>query len=380
MASTDTTTIQIQNAPPIASIQGDATGVPGQTREFNLSAADPSSADQAAGFTYEWSVTKNGLPYASGTGATGSYLPDEISDYVITATASDQNGGISPPAGVAVQITAVALQGQDLAVGGTSGDDVIEISFSVDPGHPVQVVLNGSTLWNSPVVGQILVFGADGNDELRVNGTEIDDLAIKTVGQILWQSPFTQTIRWADIEHTTIDLRAGDDYILDPGANTTILGGPGNDTITVDSTLEGGVLVDGGDGADTTIVAFGALEGTVQISDSGSTADESNQLVIQTTVVNNSFSVTSTQVTWGTESAEVIQYAPTIAVVLETGTGENDVAVLSSADAGVTIVPQGTVDRLTVQLGELAGSVAVTTETQSANVSSTFSARTRTTR
>src|SRR5262249_36008691 len=51
-----------------------------------------------AGFTYAWSVTKDGSDYAKGTAANFSFTPDDNGTYVVTLTATDKDGGISPAA------------------------------------------------------------------------------------------------------------------------------------------------------------------------------------------------------------------------------------------------------------------------------------------
>src|SRR5262249_1055427 len=48
----DTFRITVRNVAPTASISGATTGLPGQLQSFTLLASDPSSVDQAAGFTF----------------------------------------------------------------------------------------------------------------------------------------------------------------------------------------------------------------------------------------------------------------------------------------------------------------------------------------
>src|SRR5262249_9065463 len=45
-------TLTVVNVPPTASVTGPSVGVRGQTLSFSLGATDPSSEDQAVGFTY----------------------------------------------------------------------------------------------------------------------------------------------------------------------------------------------------------------------------------------------------------------------------------------------------------------------------------------
>ena len=50
----------------------------------------PGTADT---FTYVWGVTKNGDPDGSGTDAEFTFTPDEIADYEVTLTVTDDDGG-----------------------------------------------------------------------------------------------------------------------------------------------------------------------------------------------------------------------------------------------------------------------------------------------
>jgi hypothetical protein len=63
--------------------------------------------DTTAGFTYAWSVTKDGNAFASGTGATISFTPDDQGTYVATATATDKDTGTSTAATHTVMVSNV---------------------------------------------------------------------------------------------------------------------------------------------------------------------------------------------------------------------------------------------------------------------------------
>jgi PKD repeat protein len=70
------------------------------------SATSPSTADNAAGFTYGWTVTKNGNAYKSGNGAHWQFTPDDEGTFVITMKATD-DGGMSDTATATVTGTNV---------------------------------------------------------------------------------------------------------------------------------------------------------------------------------------------------------------------------------------------------------------------------------
>jgi hypothetical protein len=88
-------TITIENVRPTPAIKGaPATSLEGTTIGLSASATDPSPADMAAGFTFAWSVTKDGIPHGpGGTGPTFAFTPDDNGSYVIALKATDKDGG-----------------------------------------------------------------------------------------------------------------------------------------------------------------------------------------------------------------------------------------------------------------------------------------------
>jgi hypothetical protein len=244
-----------------------------------------------------------------------------------------------------------ATGAQGLRIDGEDGEDVYHVYFG-DLAAAVTVADSGED--------------SAERDEVHVYGTDLADVIEKTDTQAAWGDPPTQWVYYTGIEDSWIHTGNGNDVIKDPGRNTTILAGPGDDTIIINATLAGGVVVDGGEGSDTTIVACGALEGPVLVTDSGQDPQEVNSLEIVGQVGEsavNTFAVASDQVVWGAyeQVAEVIQYAPTItALVLEPGSGTNNVAVQSTSSAGVTIkVQPDSVNTCVIDMGNLAGTVAI---------------------
>ncbi len=86
-------------------------------------------------------------------------------------------------------------------------------------------------------------------------------------------------------------------YINDPGSNTTINGGPGANTITITATTGSGVVIKGGAGANTYIVDLGSLAGPVTIENSNSAA--TNNLIVDGAAGNNTITAAGNQVTSG---------------------------------------------------------------------------------
>jgi hypothetical protein len=74
----------IAGAPATSSPEGTPINLTG-------SATDAGTLDTT--LTYAWAVTKDGAPYATGSGATLSFTPDDDASYVVSFTATDKDGG-----------------------------------------------------------------------------------------------------------------------------------------------------------------------------------------------------------------------------------------------------------------------------------------------
>jgi hypothetical protein len=94
-------TATIVSDPPSITVP-EATNVP-----FTGTGTSPDAADNAAGFTYKWSVTSNGAAYAGGSGASFNFVPKDDGTYVVTFTVTD-DGGMSGTTSMTVIATNVA--------------------------------------------------------------------------------------------------------------------------------------------------------------------------------------------------------------------------------------------------------------------------------
>jgi len=103
-ASEPATTVTAFDVLPTAAINGASSSVTeGLPNNLTASASDPGSIDQAAGYTFAWTVTKNGDPYDSATGAAYTFTPDDNAVYVIAVSATGRGGVV-----VTTQQTVVA--------------------------------------------------------------------------------------------------------------------------------------------------------------------------------------------------------------------------------------------------------------------------------
>ena len=111
--------VTVAGVAPIASITGPGSTAPeGTVVHVTGSAVSPSAIDNAFGFTYGWSVTKNGVAYKSGTGAHWQFTPDDEGTFVVNMRATD-DGGMSDTASVTVTGTNVRPTAVITSVSGT---------------------------------------------------------------------------------------------------------------------------------------------------------------------------------------------------------------------------------------------------------------------
>ncbi|HXG09859.1 MAG TPA: LamG-like jellyroll fold domain-containing protein [Gemmataceae bacterium] len=100
-----TATITVNNVAPAAAILGAPADSPeGSAITLASSVADPGVQDT---FTYAWSVTRDGVLFASGTEADFTFTPDDNGVYVVTLAVTDDDGAVGT-AEVRITVTNVA--------------------------------------------------------------------------------------------------------------------------------------------------------------------------------------------------------------------------------------------------------------------------------
>lgn len=86
-------TVTVSNVAPTAAILGAPTsGAVGMPIDLGSAVTDPGTADTSAGVSLAWRVTRNGSPFASGSGASFSFTPTAAATYVVTLDATDTDG------------------------------------------------------------------------------------------------------------------------------------------------------------------------------------------------------------------------------------------------------------------------------------------------
>ena len=133
-----TAELTLVNAAPSATVSAPTDGfqgVRGQIRSFTLEATDPSPVDEASSFSYtiDWG---DGSPWDNVTGgstAIANHVYQSAGAYTIVLTVADKDGLPSiAPVSLAVTIVAVELQGDKLAIGGTTANDSVVVTQGVD--------------------------------------------------------------------------------------------------------------------------------------------------------------------------------------------------------------------------------------------------------
>jgi len=256
-----TTTITVLNVPPTAAVSGPADGVPGQGQMFTFTATDPSHIDQAAPFTYQitWGDGTTQTVQGPGSGVSVGHVFTAPGPYTVSTTATDKDGGTGAAASQTITIVAAELQGSDLFVGGTIGDDHITIQ-PADTNGTVDVVVNGQDQGTFVPTGHVIVYGQAGNDLIEVVPL------VTANGNIMLSVP---VVMIAGNGNNTLDARGaagpailsggmGNDILWGGSGRNLLFGGGGSDVLNGGS--GGNLFVGGTTSYDGNLAALLALE------------------------------------------------------------------------------------------------------------------------
>ncbi|HUG67648.1 MAG TPA: PKD domain-containing protein [Pirellulaceae bacterium] len=220
-----TTTLTVSNAAPSAAISGPLQRAPCQSRSFILTAADPSPADQAAGFTFEIDWDGNGTVDQTVVGPSGTVIEHVfamVGSHDVIVTATDKDGATSSPATHAIQIVHALLEDGDLIIGGTAGNDRILFSPSDNSGA-IEVKLNGVSLGVFTPSGRLIACGMQGDDDIEVAGSI-------TLPAWLYGNEGNDRLK-GGAGDDVLDGGAGDDLLIGGSGRDLLIGGSGADRI-----------------------------------------------------------------------------------------------------------------------------------------------------
>jgi hypothetical protein len=282
--------LSVVNTPPTAGIAGPASVQRDLAHIYVLSASDPSSADQAAGFTYtiDWNGDGSDVEVVNGlSGTVVAHTFNTVGARTIKVTATDKDGGVSTQATHSVTVSAVQLVNNagaiDLVWTGTAGADHVEFEQLGPDSIRVTTTLENGLATNfvetfSGVTGRIDAKGNEGVDTL--DASQLDDIAATLDGgtgnntlygggandTLIGGANFGAQVNGPEGQQgsNVIVGGAGDDTIYGnavngaegKGGNNLLLGGAGNDTLY-------GNWTDGGEGGGRNILVGGLDDDTL---------------------------------------------------------------------------------------------------------------------
>ncbi len=222
----------VNDVPPTAGVSGPSASVRGQPQTFTLGAQESSSLEQAAGFGYAIDWGDGTTSSASGpSGTPAGHVFTASGSYTVKVWATDTDGLQSTqPASMTVSVTAVAMQGGNLIVGGTTGADTIVIK-PADTAGDLAVTVNGAAQGSYHPTGQIVVYAQAGDDHVQLQTAKIG-----------------KTTVWVKVPAILFGGDGNDNLDASGStANNILVGGAGNDTLHAGS---GRDILIGGGGAD----------------------------------------------------------------------------------------------------------------------------------
>jgi hypothetical protein len=310
-----------------------------------LKATDPDGQVAAAGFTYAINWGDGGSTQISPSPGNGSgYLVGHTyahsGSYFSSVTATNCYGFVSAPATAAVVL--IAQTGGGIAVSGVASVGYVTISLNgtnVGTFRPTDLVyVSGSggnetytVNFGSTLTTPICVAGTS-SDRLVANGSSGDNTINKqsaSTGTISWgpqagsTAQLLETVSFAGIHFFIIYGGSGKNYIVDPGSDTIINGGAGQNTIVITGTIGTGVVINGGPTTNTYLIDLGSLAGPVTVANTNPSASDS--LVVNGAPGDNTISAAGAGVTAGTQTIAVA--APLASLTINGGSGSNQISV-----------------------------------------------------
>src|SRR5262249_14377189 len=209
--------ITVTNVAPKVAVHT-AAGTDGATIRVTAAVTDPGSEDT---FTYVFSVTKDGAPFTArttpSTAPNFTFVESGAGKYVVTVTATDDDGGSGTDSALVVALTpgndtftltqaAIPAGTTRVDIFGLGGADRIDASAVSTPVVIDATPAAGATAGNTTLLGgsgDDLIIGAAGNDSL-VGGAG-NDTFVGNHGN-----------------DTFLGGLGDDDYLLIPGSNTVV--------------------------------------------------------------------------------------------------------------------------------------------------------------
>lgn len=237
--------VEVAGGPPIVDPPiGPTEGVRGQPLSYAASFTDPDVSDT---HTIDWQAEDSGGGIvATGSGETFRFTPTVADTFTVVCTVTEDDGGGSGSNSIAVTVDAVAFMedplypGQwSLFVGGSTGGDKIHLKRGSQPGT-AELRVDGSYVDEFAGVDRLVVFGQDGDDEIKVF-ENLDSLPAELYG-----GAGNDKLRGSR-GHDVLVGGPGDDLLRGHDGRDLLIGGDGRDKIVGqddDDILVGGIYLD----------------------------------------------------------------------------------------------------------------------------------------
>lgn len=239
LVAVDQFDVTILNAVPTLTVTGPLDGflgVQGQSRVLRFAAAD-STSNGARPFEYEinWG---DGSPSAIVSGPALLEIGHTYASagaVTVQVRVTDPDGGTSLTQSIGLSIQQVEYQGADLALGGTSSNDVLLlVPSSVAP--TATITLNSASIgtFSIPSAG-VKFFGGVGSDIATMNGTAGNDVFTTDGSSIVWNGtaawPQPLRLQSTSVEKLRVAALGGNDDIRILAAAAEVIGGAGSDRL-----------------------------------------------------------------------------------------------------------------------------------------------------
>jgi ELWxxDGT repeat protein len=231
-------TVDPVNDPPVVDLSGPASGVRGQPRTFTFAANDPNDGNPSQTLSYQinWG---DGTPLETvhgGYSIQAEHVFASSGTPSVSVIVTDGGGASSGPASQSIAILAAELQGSDLYVGGTTGDDTITLRPADSSGN-VSVIINGANVGTYRPTGQIVVYAQAGNDTVQLQSAKIAKKTVYlAVSAILFGQAGADTLDTQGSTAANVLVGGADADTLTAGSGRDILlGGLGADILNAGS-------------------------------------------------------------------------------------------------------------------------------------------------
>ena len=214
-----------------------------------------------------------------------------------------------------------------LSLDGKAGDDTYDITFGNLAG-PVTVVDSGPATETNT-----LIVRGPSNPSINNNFSKNQTIVV-WVGEDQNGDPILgpEVVTYSGIKPKDIYGGNGQNLFDDPGGETTIYGGPQDNTFVISATSGSGVVLNGGPAANTYVVYMGDLGGPVTIN---STAGSST-LTVVAPPGSNELTLTSNRLTGAGETVNLNLGTTATSITVDGSAGDNQLVLAGSPPGPVT--------------------------------------------